>query len=879
MTKHEGTWRDWLDLVGLPYFHSLNPTILAQLWNPTPQDRAAAWQLFIQLRTRISTRALHFRSGKEAAALASVHTLFTTTRDIIAVQGPDCRHFSVFAVALLDQPLSPFTSKWHRLSEDGAFESDDVRREFRRELQELQEDATHYAKCFCALALGDGYFDGAESRLLNPAEPDTTAGDGGTIPFNKILFHPETAQHDEMLEAEKAAIRARRGLDEDAAVSDLVGIACSGGGVRSATFCLGVFQGLAKPKIRTACADGKTNGTNVLAAVDYLSTVSGGGYFGAFLSSYLNQHSASTGDEIGLEPGLLPFYEDGAPEPLPLRSIRNNTRYLLKGGLLARARIAGQFLLGVLVNFICFALLGVALIAVDFSMLSSIWKSDWLGPALAWLVALVVGLALAYPLGFRVLDISGIREWLRRTSVLAGLILAAVLALYVGYIVLDAWRDDFSGAIAYVAVIAMLPVAFSVAALLVGMRTTVGKILLALVAVTGPIMGVAVVLSLAAYGQEQLVDVPAQLKWVTVLALLTTTVLYGTMVNINLVTPFRFYRNRLAETFLLKKGGSDPQQQLSQMSTHNPAVPYHLINATLNIPASKRGELRGRLSDFFLFSRHYCGSPVTGYCATETLEAEDPQLHLATAMAISGAAVSPHMGTLPFGSFKFWLTLFNIRLGYWLPNPQKVSRGEHRGWPGLWYVLREFGGWLTEKTWYLNVSDGGHIENTGVYELLRRRCKYIIAIDGEADATVQCRALYKVIRYAEIDFNAKIEIDTHDVALRPSGNSGAHFTVGRIRYDEDHYGILVYVKLSVTGNEPGYLTDYRSSSPAFPFESTADQFFNEAQFEAYRALGEHAADDLFREEVLGRNAPCSAREWFESLAASHRDKTDEGQAV
>src|SRR5690606_28849837 len=131
-------------------------------------------------------------------------------------------------------------------------------------------------------------------------------------------------------------------------------------------------------------------------------------------------------------------------------------------------------------------------------------------------------------------------------------------------------------------------------------------------------------------------------------------------------------------------------------------------NAALNIPASKIPELRGRNSDFFLFSKHYCGSPIVGYLPTCQWEAVDGYLDLATAMAISGAAASPHMGTAPPRGASFFLTLLNVRLGYWLRRPQ----GGEQHWfikafcaPGPMYLLREMFGHVHEQTKYLNVSD------------------------------------------------------------------------------------------------------------------------------------------------------------------------------
>ena len=216
------------------------------------------------------------------------------------------------------------------------------------------------------------------------------------------------------------------------------------------------------------------------------------------------------------------------------------------------------------------------------------------------------------------------------------------------------------------------------------------------------------------------------------------------------------------------------------------------------------------------------------------------------------------------------MTLLNVRLGYWLQVPgrtwpffvQEMFTG-----PGPLYLLREALNRMDERGDYLNLSDGGHIENLAVIELLRRRCRYVIAIDGEHDPNLEFPSLRVLQRYALIDLGIDIEIDCSRLQWStmpiPPGtpehmarNSRAHFAVGRIIYPEDSTGVrpvgyLVYVKLSVTGNEPDAVNYYRMKDAAFPHDPTlTDQVFDEDQFEAYRRLGEHAAGDLFADDLL-----------------------------
>jgi len=275
---------------------------------------------------------------------------------------------------------------------------------------------------------------------------------------------------------------------------------------------------------------------------------------------------------------------------------------------------------------------------------------------------------------------------------------------------------------------------------------------------------------------------------------------------------------------------------------------------------------------------------LTGYLKTTELEGMDWHVDLGTALAISGAAVSPYMGVGTERSLKFLLTLLNARLGYWLPNPGCRSwlarTGRWATTANAWYLFRELFGRLNEKSSRVNLSDGGHIENLGLYELLRRRCKFIIAIDGEQDGDVSFPSLMRLIRYAAIDLNADIRFPhLDDLKPRADGWSSSHFTIGVVRYQprreepgaepttEPDLGVIVYFKSAVTGNEPAAVLDYRHREPTFPHQTTADQFFEEDQFEAYRALGYHAAEEALREEILQDTNPneLDIRGWIRKL--------------
>ncbi len=324
--------------------------------------------------------------------------------------------------------------------------------------------------------------------------------------------------------------------------------------------------------------------------------------------------------------------------------------------------------------------------------------------------------------------------------------------------------------------------------------------------------------------------------------------------DINITSPHGFYRDRLSRAFLFKVRGDDTEQidtlKLSGLNADGTAAPYHLINTALNLQGSNDPGLRGRMSDFFVFAKHHTGSEHTGYVPTIDMEKYDRHLDLATAAAISGAAAAPNMGTTTSRSLIFIMTLLNIRLGYWLPNPRIVSR---RWWLKRFrlsgarstLIWNEALGNLDASHSHVNVSDGGHIENLAIYPLLKRRCRFIVAVDGEADPHMTFGGLVTLMRFARIDLGIDINMDLEGLRKNKRGDSKQGWTYGEIRYGDGEIGHLLYIKLSVCGKEPEYVRAYRAKHAEYPHESTADQFFSEEQFEAYRALGAYIAEDMF----------------------------------
>jgi hypothetical protein len=144
-------WRDWLENWGLISL-KINLHFLEAEWAPMDADRDAAWELYIELLTRITTQPLPREHGVEAAALASVYALFGLTRDSIKRHGRQCQEFTKLAIVVLNQVVRPFTAKWHRLSQLGAFQDATRCEEFRAELEEQQAMLREYTRMLADLA-------------------------------------------------------------------------------------------------------------------------------------------------------------------------------------------------------------------------------------------------------------------------------------------------------------------------------------------------------------------------------------------------------------------------------------------------------------------------------------------------------------------------------------------------------------------------------------------------------------------------------------------------------------------------------------------------------------------------------------------------------
>jgi hypothetical protein len=644
------------------------------------------------------------------------------------------------------------------------------------------------------------------------------------------------------------------------------GVCCSGGGIRSASYNLGALQAL----------DGRSPDDGVKLPVRYVAAVSGGNYIAgarAITGSCLERHPV-----LGPRPAFAP----GSAEE---HYLRNHTRYIAPDAQTAGIMVA-RLLLGVGIN-----------VAIVWGLLNLVARP------LGWLYAtqLATGLraagrvanlphwvpwAVAVPaaVGALALLIDGVfrpgrpsvrqcvRAWATRL-----LILAVVLG--VGLVVLPfllQWlRSELAGQGPFHRLVAALPT----------VNGQTGKSLLSQLFGVLNAVGIGAILlgTLRAFlrrEQSKLVTLAATLVAPLVLAfafllLLNDATSAGpkqselfwflmTVVGLALIELFGdltgwsmhpFYKRRLASAFALQRvRGADgavvasevPYDRrfgLDNLSRHDPQL---IVCAAANV--SDQGVTPpGRNALSFTFTRDEIGDPdfklpTGGLEQRFGKRARD--LTLPAAMAISGAAVSPSMGKMTRRSYRFLLGLANVRLGVWLPNPRRDDHWKKRSFrPRPHYLLWELLGANHVKRRFLYVTDGGHYENLGLVELLRRGCTTVYCFDASGDKGTTFATLGQAIETARTDL--KVEISINPEGLRQDASTrlcGSDHAIGHIFYpDHDTVGHLVYAKAAVTKEAPWDVRAYAQHDGDFPYTSTLYQRFDEQQFEAYRALGAFTA--------------------------------------
>ena len=319
----------------------------------------------------------------------------------------------------------------------------------------------------------------------------------------------------------------------------------------------------------------------------------------------------------------------------------------------------------------------------------------------------------------------------------------------------------------------------------------------------------------------------------------------------------------------------------------------HVINIALNLVSGEKLGWQERKAQSFTVSPLHCGSTAMspGYRSTagadETVYGGPQGISLGSAITISGAAASPNMGYHSSPFVTFILTLLNVRLGAWLGNPGQA--GDHTfnlGYPesSVRPIVDEALGLTNDKSPYVYLSDGGHFENLGLYEMVLRRCHFIVVSDAGEDPECSFADLGEAVRKIRVDFGIPIEFDQMNIYPRSeidaAKGKGRNCAIGRIRYSAVDGstapdGIIVYIKPACYGDEPRDIYEYFKRSQTFPHESTADQFFSESQFESYRMLGAYTVEKLcadctgdfrsFTAEILKTHLQIQPADWLANL--------------
>ena len=378
-----------------------------------------------------------------------------------------------------------------------------------------------------------------------------------------------------------------------------------------------------------------------------------------------------------------------------------------------------------------------------------------------------------------------------------------------------------------------------------------------------------------------------------ILGLALFSVVASRPVNVNRFSLHGMYRNRLVRAYL---GASNCSQVKDKQRQPDPFtgfslsdnLPLHklwpqsrptpnattpaaearllpIINTTLNLVHGENLAWQQRKAESFSMTPLYCGNWFEGYRRSTDYGRRDG-ITVGTAITISGAAANPNMGYNSSPVLAFLMSIFNVRLGAWLGNTNaKGNKTFFRSGPkpALMPLFAEVFGLTNSSRGYVNLSDGGHFDNLGLYEVVLRRCRHVLVCDAGNDGSFAFEDLGNAIRKIRIDFGIPIEFREKIEILPNESESpekpsrpGLYCAIADIRYSavdgKVPDGQLIYIKPTLRGHIPREsggevpydIYSYARSSKDFPHESTVDQWFSESQFESYRALGAHILKQL-----------------------------------
>ena len=340
-------------------------------------------------------------------------------------------------------------------------------------------------------------------------------------------------------------------------------------------------------------------------------------------------------------------------------------------------------------------------------------------------------------------------------------------------------------------------------------------------------------------------------------ALLALSWVFARYININTFSLHGMYRERLVRAYLGASNGKRNANKFTGFARNDNIAmhaldprskPLHVINLTLNLVKANRLAWQQRKAQPFTVTPLYCGNFELGYRPSTHYGGRDG-ITLGTAMAISGAAASPSMGHFSSRTLGFIMTLLNARLGAWLGNPGQAGERtwKHAGpRSAIDSLVKEALGLTSNQNPYVYLSDGGHFENLGLYEMVLRRCHTIVVIDSAGDPDFNLVDLGDALRKIRIDLSIAITFD--DASMRALRARTRRCAVASIAYGAVDEGApdgrLVYIKPMRQGNEAPDVDSYGRTHPEFPHQSTANQWFDESETESYRMLGFQSVQDM-----------------------------------
>jgi hypothetical protein len=736
---------------------------------------------------------------------------------------------------------------------------------------------------------------------------------------------------EELKKQERAAIRSRNEKLNRNKERNPVGVSLSGGGIRSATQSLGAFQALQE--------------NNLEEEIDYMSTVSGGGYFGAFWGRCWSEKDT-----------------DLSMDNRKVKYLRNSGNYIAPSG-------DGDFIKGVaqyVINWIGFFLvyfLFASMVSMSFRFIpfvSQVYESGGYYYSLYLIVPLagILGMLIASIL--KVSTLKGMTKFMTCSLCVA---LGGALLFIVDTIGFNMYRklsfEEIGGlASAGSFVIYLFSLGkdfFSSSSSSMGFIKVITKyasLLVAVVIIMSTPFAFAHMCFWDIIGFENhsfTFENKSSLAYVFMLFILLVglNLFLGSRKKlINKISMQGIFHNRLVRGFLgaavpdrLAKGVmystdfKDDDVIESQYRPYDNGGPVHIINMTLNETIDGR-------SDLYQLNRKGCNLAVIPdmsksvgvrhHCLTEagkentyhvpielaksykvwgSEKVESESITVGGYMAISAAAMSTGMGKLTTRFTSLVSGILGVRLGYWWDSGVKrgrVSKVEKLFKNQKLMTMELFAMFkgTSKRSWYL--SDGGHFENLGAYELLRRKLKFIISFDHGCDPSYNFESLADLARTVRADFGIELRMlnsseldDIVDPDIRNlfgeksdirrdhgaldgiNWNSNgwsrggesrytssavsqgvgkwakAYASIVEVKYKDGSVGHMLYVIPTLMGDEPIDVISYYMRNQEFPMQTTNDQFFDEEQWESYRKLMNYIVNKLFSKD--GDKTP---RKWL-----------------